>query len=92
VVESAPQVLVTLYLTVSNPDELPPKSAVVELVPTTVPFVLLAVQVPPATDAVRVMLEPIQTVLEPDTDPAEGSPLTVTLAIAETGPQLLVTV
>ena len=54
--------------------------------------VLLLLQVPPVTALVRVIDDPLHTVVGPEMVPAVGPGLTVTMAVSKAVPQLLVTV
>ena len=60
--------------------------------PLTVAFVLVAVHTPPGTGSVSVIVAPRQTLAGPKITPAPGVLLIVTFRIADTEPQLFVTV
>ena len=53
--------------------------------------VLLLLQVPPDTPSVSVLEPPTQIADVPEIEPADGSALTVTVAVALLVPQVLVT-
>lgn len=59
---------------------------------TVATAVLLLVHVPPVVEALSVVVVPVQIVVVPVIDPAEGAPFTVTVATALFEPQVLVTV
>lgn len=66
--------------------------------PVTVPAALmvaaaglLLLHTPPAAASVRVLEEPGHTIVAPLMVPADGTPVTVTTAVAPALPQLLVT-
>lgn len=51
---------------------------------------LAVLHVPPETASVKVMAEPVQTVAGPLTVPAEGTRLTVSVAVVNAVPQVAV--
>ena len=82
-----PQLLVTVYCTVSSPALMPPTVPVLK----ARAWPLVALQVPPETVSERVMPEPTHTLPGPVIVPASGNGFTVTLAVAEVVPQPVVT-
>jgi hypothetical protein len=57
--------------------------------PVTLAFVLLLLQIPPVTDSIKVIFEPVQTLDKPLMLPASGNGLTKTDLVAKAVPQLL---
>ena len=82
------QELVTEYNTVSVPPVLP----VYTPAPEILPFILVAIHVPPVTASVSEIFDPVQTVEGPVITPAEDNGLMVTTIVAATLLQLLLSV
>jgi hypothetical protein len=83
-----PQLLVTVYLTVSGPTVL----AITTPPPDMVAFVLDMLHTPPPTDAVYVAGVPMHTVAAPVTVPALGAGFTLSSKVVAAVPQVLVMV
>lgn len=84
---ATPQTLLRVYMIVSIPVD-----TAVTTPPLTVAVALLALQVPPGSDAVNVMVAPLHTALAPVMVPASAPAVTVIVNNAVAVPQLLVTV
>jgi len=86
---AVPQILVTVYFTVSIPKDTPLKTPEEEMVANDV---VLLLQAPPVTLSVKAMVKPNMTLVEPDMEPEFGNGLTVIGNVAMAALQLLVTV
>ena len=69
-----PQLLETVYVTISDPAVTPVTTPEVEMVALELP----TVQVPPDADSTSVVIESIHTVAEPLMAPADGAAFIVT--------------
>jgi hypothetical protein len=87
-VTALPHALLTEYLRVSSPARTP----VTTPLPETVALVLETLQTPPVAASVTVILAPAQTLVAPVMLPATGNMLTVTTFVADSVPQLPLTV
>ncbi len=87
VVLAVPQLLVTVYNILVLPAVMP---ATLPPVLTVATAILLLLQVPPEVASARRVAEPAHILSVPVMDPADGSGLTVTVAVSVVVPQLLV--
>ena len=85
---AVPQLLVTVYIMVSTPAATPVTTPVVAIVA----FAFAALQVPPETPSLRVIVAPIATEEEPVMVPGLGNGLIPTTVVAVAAPQVPKTV
>ena len=79
------QLLLTVYMMVSVPGEIP-----VTIPPLTAAAALLALQIPPGTVFDKVMVEPVHTLEEPVMLPALGAGVILMILVTTAVPQPLV--
>ena len=83
-----PQLFTTVYVAVALPAAMPVTIPPVLIVATERGVML---QEPPVADSVNVIVDPWQTLVGPEIDPATGNGLTATVYVATAVPQVEVT-